>query len=39
MGKSEYVSPQVEIIEIEMEKGFAASGEHNGIDGWDQGVF
>ena len=39
MEKSEYVSPQVEIIEIAVEKGFAASGEHNGIDGWDQGVF
>ena len=23
MGKSEYVSPQVEIIDVEMEKGFA----------------
>lgn len=34
MGKSEYVSPQVEIIEIAVEKGFAGS-----FDEWDQGVF
>lgn len=34
MGKLEYVAPQVEVIEVEMEKGFAGS-----FDEWDQGVF
>lgn len=45
MGKGEYVSPQyvspqIEIIEVEVEKGFAASsGSDNGIDGWGKGGF
>ena len=34
MGKLEYVAPQVEVIEVEFEKGFAGS-----FDEWDQGVF
>ena len=34
MEKREYISPEIEVIEVEIEKGFAAS-----IDDWDQGVF
>ena len=37
MEKSVYVSPQIEVIEVEIEKGFAAS--RNGTDPWGQGGF
>ena len=40
MEKSVYVSPQIEVIEVAIEKGFAAtSGSDNSIDGWGQGGF
>ena len=35
MEKSVYVVPEIEVVEVEIEKGFAASD----IDGWDKGVF
>ena len=34
MEKREYISPELEAIDVEIEKGFAAS-----IDDWDEGVF
>ena len=34
MEKTVYVAPELEVIEVEIEKGFAGS-----IDDWDKGVF
>lgn len=35
-----YVSPEVEVLHIEVEKGFAVSDFNNSINGWDsQGDF
>ena len=38
MEKKEYVSPQIEIIEVEIERGFAGSTKDN-IDPWGKGGF
>ena len=35
MEKSVYVAPEIEVVEVEIEKGFAA----RGIDQWDKGFF
>lgn len=37
MDKMRYIAPEVEIVEVEIEQGFAGSGD--GIDGWQSGEF
>ena len=38
MNKKLYIAPEIEVVEVEVEKGFAAS-PNKGIDDWDQGSF
>lgn len=37
MEKKGYIAPEIEIVEVQVEKGFA--GSTDGIDDWDHGVF